>query len=399
MLKSRKKVVLKSIGFLILTIFIQCTIKSNPKFYGLFSLVSPTSNANQFSIGGLVSGLNGTIVLQNNLTDSITINSNGAFTFSTPLSLNSTYSVTVLTQPSSQTCTVSNASGTLSNTNIVNINVTCSSSSNILSDLIVSAGALNPVFSSTTYSYIFSVLNSVSSIAITPIVSNVNTTIKVNGVSVTSGSASNGISLSVGSNTIIVLVTAQDNSTSTYTITVIRSTLNAYRIFVTSSTYDGNLAGSASTGPIGADATCNSDGSKPSDGSTYKAMITDATNRSACSVSVNCTSSSENIDWVLKANAAYARVDATPLFTTNSAGIFVFGAMTNSFSGGGQYWTGISTVNQWMPSGGGSNCNKWTSNNGGLNGNYGDGGVTSYTAIAVNSSNCTALQSILCVEQ
>lgn len=398
MLKSRK-VVLKSIGCLILTIFMQCTNKSSPKFYGLFSLVSPSSNISQFSVGGLVSGLNGTVVLQNNLTDSITINSNGAFTFSTLLSLNSTYSVTVLTQPSSQTCTVSNAIGTISNTNIVNINVTCTSSSNTLSDLLVSTGTLNPAFSSTTYSYIFSVLNSVSSIAITPIVSNVNTTTKVNGVSVTSGSASDSISLSVGSNTITVLVTAQDNSTSTYTITVIRSTLNAYRIFVTSSTYDGNLIGSATLGSTGADAKCNADGNKPSDGSTYKAMITDVTNRSACSVSVNCASSSENIDWVLKANSAYARTDGTPLFTTNSAGIFVFGVMTNSFSGGGQYWTGISTVSQWMPSGGGNNCNKWTSNSGGLNGNYGDGAVTSYTAIAIAASACSALKSILCAEQ
>ncbi len=233
----------------------------------------------------------------------------------------------------------------------------------------------------------------------TPTASNINSTIKVNGTIVTSGSASNSISLNVGSNTITILVTAQDSSTRTYTLTVIRSTLNAYRIFVTASTYDGNLIGSASTGLAGADLKCNSDGNKPSDGSTYKTLMTDVTNRSACSINVDCTSSSENIDWVLKANTAYARTDGTSLFTTNTAGIFVFGAMSNSFNGGGQYWTGISSASSWKPSTGGNNCNKWITNSAVSNGNYGDGGITAYGAIGAGAFTCDNLKSLLCAEQ
>lgn len=346
MLNIRRFITL-SIYFLILLIFfVQCTNRKSPKFYGSFSLLNSSTSASQFSVGGNVSGLSGTVVLQNNLTDSLTISANGTFTFTTLLAVNANYSITVLTQPTSQTCTVSNATGSIVNTNIVNVSVTCASNSNTLSALSVSAGVLNPVFSSTTNTYLFSVLNSVSSITVTPIAANSNSSIKVNGTTVSSGSASGNISLNVGSNTITILVTAQDNSTLTYTLTIIRSTLNAYRIFQTNSTYDGDLVGSASTGISGSDVKCNADTNKPTDGSTYKAILTDATNRTACSTTVNCTTASENIDWVLKANTAYARTDGTPLFTTNSAGIFVFGVMTNSFAGGGQFWTGISTVNQ-----------------------------------------------------
>ena len=399
MLNTRRVIILK-ICFLILFILsTQCTNRKSPKFYGSFNLLNSSTNVSQYSVGGTVSGLSGTLVLQNNLTESLTISANGAFTFTTLVAVNSNYSVTVLTQPTSQTCTVSNGTGSILNTNIVNVNVTCASSSNTLSSLSVSAGVINPVFSSTTYTYVFSVLNSISSVTITPIASNSNSTIKVNGTTVSSGSSSGNISLSVGSNTITVLVTAQDNSTSTYTLTIIRSTLNAYRIFLTFSTYDGNLIGTQNTGIGGADEKCNSDGNKPSDGSTYKALLTDVTNRSACSTNTNCTSSSENIDWVLKANTAYARTNGTAIFTTNSAGIFVFGTMTNAFDTGGQYWTGISTVSQWMPSGGGNNCSKWTSNSGVFNGNYGDGASTAYIAIANTTGACNTTRSILCVEQ
>ena len=58
----------------------------------------------------------------------------------------------------------------------------------------------------------------------TPTANQANATIKVNTVSVTSGQASGAISLSVGSNTINVLVTAQDGVTyQTYVITVTRA--------------------------------------------------------------------------------------------------------------------------------------------------------------------------------
>jgi uncharacterized repeat protein (TIGR02543 family) len=92
-----------------------------------------------------------------------------------------------------------------------------------LSSLALSTGTLSPTFSSGTESYTVSVVNSVTSVMVTPARTQANATITVNGTAVTSGSASGSISLNVGSNTITVVVTAQDGSTTkTYTVTVTR---------------------------------------------------------------------------------------------------------------------------------------------------------------------------------
>lgn len=78
----------------------------------------------RYSVGGTVSGLGGTLVLQNNGADNLTLTSDGRFTFQTLLSPTSTYAVTVLTQPADQVCTVANASGTV-RANVTNVAVTC----------------------------------------------------------------------------------------------------------------------------------------------------------------------------------------------------------------------------------------------------------------------------------
>ena len=57
----------------------------------------------------------------------------------------------------------------------------------------------------------------------TPTAEDSNVSITVNGEPVTSGNMSDPKDLAVGSNTISVVVTAQDTSTKTYTITVIRA--------------------------------------------------------------------------------------------------------------------------------------------------------------------------------
>jgi len=93
-----------------------------------------------------------------------------------------------------------------------------------LSSLVPSAGTLSPTFASGTTGYTASVANSVSSITVTPTVTNANATVKVNGTTVASGSASGSIALNVGSNTITTVVTAQDGTTTqTYTLTVTRA--------------------------------------------------------------------------------------------------------------------------------------------------------------------------------
>lgn len=80
-----------------------------------------------YTVSGNVSGLSGTgLVLQNNSGDNLPISTNGNFTFATPVASGSTYSVTVLTQPSNlvQNCVVTAGGGT-ANANVAGIQVTC----------------------------------------------------------------------------------------------------------------------------------------------------------------------------------------------------------------------------------------------------------------------------------
>ncbi len=81
--------------------------------------------AGALTIGGTVSGLSGTVVLQNNGGDNLTRSVNGSFTFATALANGSAYNVTVLTQPSGQSCTVTNGAGTLSGSHVTNVSVAC----------------------------------------------------------------------------------------------------------------------------------------------------------------------------------------------------------------------------------------------------------------------------------
>jgi 6-phosphogluconolactonase (cycloisomerase 2 family) len=81
---------------------------------------------NIYSVGGTVSGLTGSgLVLKKNGADDLSISSNGSFTFETMLYDLSAYSVTVGSQPSDQTCTISNAVGTTSGANVTNVAVQC----------------------------------------------------------------------------------------------------------------------------------------------------------------------------------------------------------------------------------------------------------------------------------
>lgn len=67
-----------------------------------------------YTIGGKVTGLTGTLVLQNNAGDNLSLSANGAFTFATALTSSSNYNVSVLTQPNAQTCTVKKSRGSVS---------------------------------------------------------------------------------------------------------------------------------------------------------------------------------------------------------------------------------------------------------------------------------------------
>lgn len=81
---------------------------------------------NTYNVNGNVSGLTGSVVLQNNNGNSLTVSSNGGFTFSAQVASGSPYSVTALTQPAGQSCSIVNGSGTITQANVTNVSVTCS---------------------------------------------------------------------------------------------------------------------------------------------------------------------------------------------------------------------------------------------------------------------------------
>ena len=80
-----------------------------------------------YTISGTVSGLtSGTLVLKNNNGDDLTINANStSFTFVTAQASGAGYAVTVGTQPSGLTCSVSSGSGTIASANVTNVVVAC----------------------------------------------------------------------------------------------------------------------------------------------------------------------------------------------------------------------------------------------------------------------------------
>ncbi len=84
---------------------------------------------NTYSIGGTVSGLSGTLVLQNNGGDDLTLTADGGFTFATPVANGGSYAVSVFANPAGQTCSVNNASGTVNGGPVTGVSVTCQATS------------------------------------------------------------------------------------------------------------------------------------------------------------------------------------------------------------------------------------------------------------------------------
>jgi hypothetical protein len=95
---------------------------------GNVSRVSITCSAETYTVGGTLSGLasGAHVVLANSGQDPITLSADGAFTFDTPVAYNGAYAVTVTTQPSNATCTVSRGLGAGVVANVTNVSVTCS---------------------------------------------------------------------------------------------------------------------------------------------------------------------------------------------------------------------------------------------------------------------------------
>jgi hypothetical protein len=97
--------------------------------YAIAVNFTPASAAT-YTVGGALSGLTGTgsVVLQDNGGDNLTVSANGNFTFATPLASGQTYYVTVLSTPPGLYCAVNNPYGTVASANVTNVQVNCAPS-------------------------------------------------------------------------------------------------------------------------------------------------------------------------------------------------------------------------------------------------------------------------------
>ncbi len=358
-------------------------LRSLSLFFSLFFLWLFHMGCGAFyTLSGTLSGLDGTVVLQNNGGNNLSLSENGTFTFAGSIDNNSTYSVTVLTQPSGQTCTVTNGTGTISNADVSNVLVTCVSDS---SNTFTVGGTLSNLGNNETV-----VLQDKSGESLT---------LTTNGVfnfptALEEGTTYEISVLTEPSRQTCLVSNASGTVSGNVTNIGVICTTTFPIFFETAVFHTGNLGGIS-----GADSICMSDSNKPVAG-TYKAFLVDGTNRRACSTA-NCSGGvSENIDWVLAPSTTYYQVDGTtPIMTTNSAGIFVFGTLTNSFlNTTDDYWTGLQS--NWTPRN--TNCTLWTSDSGGVSSSGGTGEATNNQAILGFSGGCDVPGMdtfLLCVEQ
>lgn len=418
-----------------------------------------SSDTGQFTIGGTASGIDGSVLLVNNLTDAKSLSSAGAFTFGDALANGATYNVIVATQPLTQLCSVSNGAGTIATTNITNVNVTCSDTSYSIGGTISGLGvdqtvvlqnnndddlslddngeftfetnvadgaSYNVTILTQPDTQLCSTSNTIGSVAsenITDVAINCVDVFEVGGT--LSGLTTASVTIQNNEGDDLVLssagtfafdATQVDNTEYSISIreqptgqTCVLSnetgTIDGESITTIALTCTPHYIWATATyfggnlgGISGADSKCNDadDANMPNAALTYKAMIVSSTTRRACSTG-NCSGgTSEHIDWALDINKTYLRGDGTTLIgTTNEGGIFEF-PIENSFDPlNNSIWTGLSF--EWTNAG--NTCTAWTSNSSGVSGRIAGSGFTHDAAISFSNSTCDIPRRIYCVSQ
>jgi|GEM_PF-1288804 len=164
---------------------------------------------------------------------------------------------------------------------------------------------------------------------------------------------------------------------------------SACYVFVSTGTANGLI------GAVGSDSICNGDGSRPVLSSKYRAVIHDGTVRRACTTA-NCGGgASENINWAFHPSTLYQLSGGSDVFTTNSAGIFVYGTQTTAFNSGSNFYaTGLDA--DWTSS---LNCSNWLTSNSLMSYRIGDPAATGTAAISYTNDMCNIARRRLCAEQ
>ena len=149
------------------------------------------------------------------------------------------------------------------------------------------------------------------------------------------------------------------------------------RIFVSAATSNGGI------GLQGFDDLCNADGNKPTDGSTYKALLSSGTRNK------------DTADWPLRALTSYYRLSGEKITSTDATGVFIFNLSNSIATFNTDCWTGLN-VN--MSTSTGYTCSEWSSTTG-FFGNMGISDSTDTYAIGGRDTGCSNARSVYCVEQ
>jgi hypothetical protein len=195
-----------------------------------------------FTIGGNVSGLSGTLTLWNG-SETLVSDQDGPFVFPTALADETPYNVQVIIQPEGQWCDVEGGAGTVAGATVSHVAVTCLSDNNLLADLTVSSGALEPPFTPTTTIYAVDVGLWVQGLSLTPTPVHPAASVTVAGLPVEAGEAADPVALDLGSNVITITVTAESGATRDYTLFVSRAEQIVQDYFKASNTGQSDLFG------------------------------------------------------------------------------------------------------------------------------------------------------------
>lgn len=93
---------------------------------GNVGTVSISCTTNKFSVGGTVKGLmGGTLIVQNQAGDNVSITKNGIFAFPSAVASGSIYAATVLAHAEGHTCVITNPNGTVGGTPVTSVAIAC----------------------------------------------------------------------------------------------------------------------------------------------------------------------------------------------------------------------------------------------------------------------------------
>lgn len=363
-----------------------CTVQNGSGTIGDANVtqVAVVCATNQYAVGGSITGLAGSAVLDLNGANPLTLAAGAtSFTFPAKLDSGASYTVRVRTQPSApiQVCTLSNATGVIGSADVTNVSLSCVTSGYTVGGRVTGLQGTGLVLQN----------NGGDDLAISA-AGNSSFTFKT---AVTTGGA---YAISVKSLPNVAgqtcrVVFGTGTVASANVTSVLVACGKPRRAFVTSATYNGNLGGLA-----GADGKCQTLADAAKLGGSYKAWLSDEDNapvtRFARSyqpyVMVDGTVIANDWDDLVSDSVRHA-IDRTEKNT-------VVPFSTSTYPDYKVVWTGTDSNGFWWDDA--LTCNNWTTAAETSKAAYGDANASTYKwSIFATGGSCAFTFPLYCFEQ